>query len=228
MVPKPNGGSPPDPPNDHQTLSDVHHPSTAPHTPNRTTQTLALPHTPLLTTTDGTVNDDDDVETDMIIDAEDTVDTAPPSITNHTTAIINHTSTVPTANHATIASPEKANKNKQTNSITHDTNFTNTTPPSPEPPATTAEFTWIPIRVDWVDKTISKHKSIINNNINEDNAHDNRHMDNHPIPLKLMTVVNIVQHRYPDSQLKTSKDTILTKNTLIKQWTVNQVKHEFD
>ena len=227
MVPKPNGGSPPDPLQDHKNTTDPPHPNASPHTTPTTTNPPVMSHNTHLTTHTATWTENDD-DTAMLIDTADTEPTAPPSITNHTTAIINHTSTVPTANHVTIASPEKENKNKHTNTITHDTNFTNTTPPSPEPPVTTAEFTWIPIRVDWVDKTISKHKSIINNNINEDNAHDNRHMDNHPIPLKLMTVVNIIQHRYPDSQLKTSKDTILTKNTLIKQWTVNQVKHEFD
>jgi hypothetical protein len=171
-----------------------------------------------------TEHDDD---TDMLVDTEDTKSNAPPPTTNYTNAPINHTSTDHTNTHAIAASLEKENKNKNNHTNTHDTDAT-ITHTSLEHPTTTEELTWIPIRVDWVDKAISKHKNIIHNNINEDNAHDNRHMDNHPIPLKLMTVVNIIQHRYPDSQLKTSKDTILNKDTLLKQWTVNQVKHEFD
>lgn len=223
MVPKPNGGSPPDSSQEKLTI-----PDTTKITPAATIANLTPNHPVPITNQKSNQPDnipdrnDDDV-TDMLIDTEPT---APP-VTNN---INNHSPTITTYNTdnttATENNPENNPEKENKNNTAHD-NTENTAAPTSNP-TNTDELEWIPIRVDWTNKSISMHRNIINNNINDENAQDNKLMDNHPIPLKLWSVVNIVQNRYPDSQMKTSKNTILTKATLIKEWTVNQVKHEFD
>ena len=217
MVPKPNGGSPPDPPQDKLTIPDTNKltPAATTAKPNHTRPVPIT--TQKITQPDNTNEKEDDEVTDMLIDTELPAPPVTNNITTHSPTITMYNTDTTTIKNNPENNPEKENKNNDA----HD-NTENTTAPNTE------ELEWIPIRVDWTNKSISMHSNIINNNINDENARDNKLMENHPIPLKLWSIVNIVQNRYPDSQMKTNKNTILTKETLIKKWTVNQVKHEFD